>query len=93
MIIRTQERGGKAIMYMLNLSADETEKWATRPGSVWPCSTLRGHRFWLHVDQNGLCDITIDGKCNTDNIDGNELAACVGDHLPDNCKHLWPCWN
>lgn len=92
MKIRTQERGGLAIMYILNLSAKETEEWATSTGASWPCSTLRGHRLWMQVDQNGLCDIRVDGKYNPDNIDRSELAACVEDHLPDDYKHLWPVW-
>jgi len=92
MRIRTQEREGLAVMYMLNLSAEEIEKWSTKPGQIWPCSTLRGHRLWVYVDQNGLCDIRIDGKYDTNYIDENELMACISDHLPDNCKHLWPVW-
>ncbi len=94
MRIRTQERGGLAIIYMLNLSANETYDWAHRPGQAWPRSMLSGHRLWVHVDQSGLCEIRIDGVYSTgrEDLSTNELNACIGDHLPKNCKHLWPCW-
>lgn len=26
-------------------------------------------------------------------IDTNELAAIVGDHLPADLRHMWPTWN
>lgn len=25
-------------------------------------------------------------------VDGNELDACVSDHLPQAYRHLWPVW-
>ena len=76
--------------YTLWLSASDTEAWARKPGAAWPCSTLRGHSVRVDVDANGLYACTLGGK-NAD-ADGNELDACVADHLPADCRHLWPCW-
>ena len=96
MQIRTQEHRTEdrtvVIYYQIRLSANETYQWATRPGNSWPCSQLKNHRIMACVDSNGLCDFTVDGKY-SDDVDGTELAACIGDHLPDDCKRLWPCWD
>ncbi len=79
--------------YALYLSKRNVEDWATRPGSVWPCSTLRGHRLYVGVDSNGLVDLTIDGKDATEWIDGHELDAIVGDAIRGtNCAEFWPLW-
>ena len=85
---------GKVRSYTLWLSANDTYVWAHRPGSSWPCSSLSSHRCIVYVDGNGLFDMTIDGK-DIDNHDvpGDELEAIVADHIPDDCKSLWPCWN
>lgn len=77
--------------YNLWLSATDTSNWAHRIGNNWPCSELSGHRCFVAVDQNGLCDFTLDGR--SADVSGDELSACVADHLPDDCKHLWPCWS
>jgi hypothetical protein len=77
--------------YVMNLSANETYAWAHRPGSSWPGSTLSGSRFMIEVDRNGLCDIAIDGKRETD-CDGTELGAIVSDHLPADLREFWPVW-
>lgn len=78
--------------YALNASARDTEEWATRLGDVWPCSTLRGHRLWVDVDENGLVDFTIDGK-GPGWIDGHELEAFVSDAIQGtNCAEFWPLW-
>lgn len=44
------------------------------------------------VDQNGLCYLFVDGQRLTEGIDGHDLEAIISDHLPDDCKHLWPAW-
>ena len=87
MKINTEERGGKAVLYQLSLSENETYNWA----STWPCSMLAGKRLCVSVDLNGLFDIAVNGKFA--DVDSAELQAIVGDFIPDNCKHLWPCWN
>lgn len=94
MIVKTQEHTTKeksiVVYYQLCLSSNETYTWATKVNASWPCSQLKGHRLRVTVDQNGILDYAIDGQYK--DIDDNELTACVADHLPDNCKHLWPCW-
>lgn len=84
---------GKITGYMMRLSAVETGNWARKPGAAWPCSTLKDRRLWVAVDANGLYDYTHGGHCHgTDGVDGTELEACVSDHLPADCRHLWPTW-
>ena len=82
------ERGVGA--YTMWLSAAETERWAERPGNRWPCSQLSGRRLRVDVDATGIYDLAINGKCA--DCDGRELDAIVSDHLPGDCRHLWPCW-
>jgi hypothetical protein len=77
--------------YTMQLSARDTYDWAHRSGAAWPCSTLSDHRVMVCVDSNGLCDFTLDGRTDGD-VDGNELDACVSDHLPKDLRHLWPVW-
>lgn len=91
MKIRRKQQNNKIKYYQLWLSKIDTDNWAHRPNCSWPCSQVSGHRLFVCVDKNGLVDFTIDGK--TKDIDSNELSAVVADHLPNDCKHLWPCWN
>ena len=77
--------------YTLWLSARETYSWAHKPGAAWPCSTLADKRLVVVGDDNGLCNLTVNGKVDED-IDGTELDACVADHLPAQFRHLWPTW-
>jgi len=74
--------------YTLWLSKNDTEKWATRSGNSWPCSTARGKAIVVEVDSNGLCNCT---KI-TMKVDSYELDAIVSDHLPKEYRHLWPVW-
>ena len=43
------------------------------------------------MDSIGLCDLTIDGRHDTD-CDGHALEALVADHLPPALRHLGPTW-
>lgn len=91
------ESDGKTIGYTLWLSARDTYRWANRSGARWPGSTLADHRLVVTVDQNGLCDLTVDGRydwadLDGNDLDGNELDALVADHVPAGCRHLWPVW-
>jgi hypothetical protein len=81
---------GAIVGYTLWLSANDTYHWATRPHMRWPCSDLSGNRLMVYVDSNGLCDMTINGE--DGDCSGNELDAIIADHLPADCRHLWPCW-
>ena len=72
------------------LTANDTHKWAHRAGNAWPCSQLSGKRVFVIVDENGLLDFTLNGK--PADVDGNELSACIADHLPAKLRQFWPCW-
>ena len=78
--------------YVIWLSAHDTYEWAHRPGEYWPCSTLSNKRCMIDVDSNGLCDMTVNGRDVTDDINGDELDAIVADHLPKDLHHFWPVW-
>lgn len=77
--------------YVMHLSTADTHRWANRPRASWPCSTLAGKRCRVDVDANGLYGLTVNGRDAAD-IDGIELDAIVGDHLPARLRNLWPCW-
>ena len=79
---------GRIVGYAMFASPSDTAEWARRPGSAWPCSTLAGHRLTVCVDLNGLAEI----EEGPDGLDAHELAAFVAEHLPADCRHLWPEW-
>ena len=79
--------------YTIWLSAKDTYNWAHRPGARWPCSELSNNRFVACVDSNGLCDFSLNGSNQgDDDVSGDELSACIADHLPAHLRHLWPVW-
>jgi hypothetical protein len=59
------------------LSARDTENWANRPGSSWPCSTVSGKRIMVEVSHGDLVDIWINGKWGE--CSGYELDAILLD--------------
>ena len=77
--------------YALWLSASDTYQWANRSGARWPCSAASGNRLALRVDENGLCELLVNGRDDAD-IGSDELSAIVADHLPRDLRHLWPVW-
>lgn len=85
------DAAGRITGYTIWLSADDTEAWAHKPTAYWPCSAYSGKRLAVCVDSNGLCDLAVNGRDDSDG-DGDELAAMVGDHLPKEYRHLWPTW-
>ena len=86
------DNGPKATGYTMWLSATDTYNWAHCPGHYWPGSQTSDNRLLIVVDSNGLCDGSMNGKDFPDDLSGNELEALVADHLPADCRHLWPCW-
>ncbi len=80
----------RVVGYTLWLLASDTEKWAEKPGANWPCSKASGRVFKIVVDEQGLNATSLETTCFSI---GSELEALVADHLPDDCKHLWPCWD
>ena len=88
--MRTKDTGDGYTMW---LSARDTYDWAHKTGAVWPCSQLSDRRVVVCVDDNGLCDISIDGGRGEQDVDGNELDAIVSDHLPQKFRYLWPVWD
>ena len=75
-------------------SALDTEDWATKPGAEWPCSTLRGRRFFAAFDTNGLCELTVDGDPGDDcaDFDAHEFNAITSDLLADRLPEDHPCY-
>lgn len=73
------------------LSANDTDQWANRAGSHWPCSQLSESRVFASFDTNGLCDFTVDGK--SADVDGNELSAICADHLVLMLPKTHPCYD
>ena len=63
------------------LSANDTYAWAHRSGSAWPCSELSDHRVFAEFDDNGLLDMTIDGK--TRDCDATEFNAITSDFISE----------
>lgn len=61
-------------------SERDTYDWATRPGAAWPCSHLRGSRFYAAFDASGLVDTTVDGR-RGDDVPADEFSACCADLL------------
>lgn len=82
-----EQNGG----YCMWLSKCDTCAWANKIGARWPGSQLLGHKLFVAVDKIGLCDYTVDDKECPD-LSGNELNACVADHLPENLHQFWPIW-
>jgi hypothetical protein len=91
MRIEKQIKDNEITGYSMQLVAEDMDNWAHKAGANWPCSQLAGHELIIVVDDNGLCDLTLDGK--PVDIDGAELEACVRDHLPKEYQHLWPIWS
>lgn len=78
--------------YVMWLSANDTYEWAHKAGASWPCSTLSDKRCMVAVDNNGLCDISVNGRDDNGFIDGTELDAIVSDYLPNDLRQFWPVW-
>ena len=78
--------------YTMWLSVNDTYNWAHRANNSWPCSQLSGKRVRAVVDNNGVFDLYINGIYPLYDIDGNELTAIIGDHLPKDLRQFWPCW-
>uniref|UniRef100_A0A6M3LJN2 Uncharacterized protein n=1 Tax=viral metagenome TaxID=1070528 RepID=A0A6M3LJN2_9ZZZZ len=63
-------------------SPRDTEIWATRPGSSWPCSTLRQKRVFVELDSKGdLVDLVINSGRGSQEVDDHELNAFIEDAL------------
>lgn len=93
MSIRVQSLpDGTPVAYTMWLSAQDTYDWAHKAGAEWPCSVLSDRRLVVRVDSNGLYDLRVDG-CRVEDVDPHELEAIVTDHLPAECRHLWPAWS
>lgn len=66
----------------VRLSANDTYAWAHKPGAAWPCSQLSGRRVRAKFDPRGdLVAVVIDGGRGEQDVDGNELNACILDFV------------
>lgn len=62
------------------LSKRDTYDWAHRANASWPCSTIAGKSLCASFDDNGLYNITINGR-DTGEVDGHEFNAITSDFL------------
>lgn len=84
-MIRLHDQGA---FYRATISADETHRWATRPGDSWPCSAVSGRPLSVTLDKsNGdLVGVSPDG------IPGDELNAILADLVaPRAAAKGWDC--
>ena len=95
-IKKHRDDSGAITGYTIWLSAADTYAWARKPGAAWLGSTLSGERCMVQCDSYGLCDFTLNGRPMDEHdcadISGDEINACIADHLPADCRHLWPVW-
>jgi hypothetical protein len=82
------DQGNAVVLW---LSAQDTERWASRPGAAWPCSTLAGKRVWASFDTNGLYELAINGRTDVD-CDAHELSAICADHLEQRIRPDHPVY-
>ena len=68
----------------VGISADDARRWSTRPGSAWPCRTIR-KPIRVDLDQNG--DV-VDVQPRRD-MDARELTAMLSDLLSDAGRAKW----
>lgn len=73
-------------------SAKDTYNWAHRVGSSWPCSTLSGKRLCAIFDDNGLVDLTINGR-DAGDINRTELSALCSDLIGTKLKRNHPAYD
>lgn len=86
--MRVKDYGTSVVLWA---SADDTYRWARKPGAAWPGSTLAGKRFVACFDENGLYDLTVNGR-DAGDIDGHELSAICADFLSEKLPREHPCW-
>lgn len=66
------------------LSAEDTYRWANKPGATWPCSVLSGKTLFAKFSNGDLVDHTIDSKDGVD-VPGDEFDAITSDFLTWTC--------
>ncbi len=73
------------------LSANDTRKWANRPGATWPCSRLSGKKLFAEFDTNGLLDYLVNGRFDREVL-ANEFNAITSDFLKLKLPEDHPCY-
>lgn len=73
------------------LSANDTRKWANKPGATWPCSRLSGKRLFAEFDTNGLLDYLVNGRLDRE-ILADEFNAITSDFLKLKLPEDHPCY-
>lgn len=78
--MRTKVDGNDVLIWA---SADDTYDWANGyvDGLRWPCSQLSDKRFFAAFDSNGLYELTVNGKDAPEDLQSDELNACISDLL------------
>ena len=76
------ERQGNTVK--LWLSADDTYRWARRPGAAWPCSFLAGKRLFAEFADGDLVDFAVNGKSSSATaraLPADEFNAITSDFI------------
>ena len=75
------------------LSAHDTYSWAHRSGSSWPCSESSDKRCRADFDENGLVDLTVNGREASAELSAWELNAIVSDYAREVLPSSHPVWD
>lgn len=68
------------------LTAEDTRRWANRPGNVWPCSYLAGKTLFVEFCDGDLVDCIIDGEYDEAlNFNSDEFNAITSDFINGKC--------
>ena len=81
--------------FILFLTRRDTARWARgeTTGKSWPCSELAWHALRVEYNAGGLVEFKLNsGQTPTDNVQAEELMACVYDHVKDKLPETNPAY-
>ena len=95
--MRVQRIGNNVKLW---LTANDTHKWANRPGATWPCSVLSGRPLYAEFEDGDLVDLHFDphkeNGVEVDCVPSDEFNAITSDFLknlpnrPKQTPHVHP---